>query len=271
MKKMIIAATGALSADPGDPIVYRGAYEEICAQAAADGYTAIEMHIEDSDAIDRQALWRALDAYGLRLTSIGTGSIYFSKGYSLTSPDDQIRHACIAHLGRHMITAAPHGAVVIVGCVQGRLEKGQTPDEFLSLMADSLHQLDEQAENHGVTIGLEIMNRFESDLLTTIDEGIAFVRKHAFRNVKLHLDTVHMNIEEAVIGDAIRRAGDLVGHIHLADNDRWYPGHAHYDFRETIDALKDIGYTGALALEVKPYPDAETCGRMALAYLKEIV
>lgn len=271
MKRMIIAATGALCAEPDDPILYRGAYEEICAQAAEDGYSAIEMHIEDSDAIDREALWRTLEANGLYLTSIGTGSIFFSRGYSLTSADEETRRACIAHLGRHMITAAPYGAVVIVGCVQGRLGRGQTPEAFLSLMADSLRRLDAMAGTYGVTIGLEIMNRFESDVLTTIDEGIAFVREQGFRHVKLHLDTVHMNIEEAAIGDAIRRAGDLVGHIHLADNDRWYPGHAHYDFSETIDALRDIGYDGALALEMKPYPDVRTSGRLALKYLERIV
>lgn len=268
---MIIATTGTLSADPGDPIVYRGAYEEICRRAAADGYKAIEMHIEDSAQIDRKQLWKSLADNGLRLTSIGTGAIYFSRGYSLTAPDKQIREACVRHLEQHMITAQPDKAVVIVGCVQGRMQRGQKTEEFLAILAESLMQLDELAEKYGVMIGLELMNRFESDTLNNIEEGMEFLKKYGFRNVRLHLDTVHMNIEETIIGDAIRRAGNLVGHIHVADNDRWYPGHAHYDFKETMDALRDIGYQGALALEIKPYPDEKTSAQKSISYLKSFV
>ena len=268
---MIIATTGALRADAGDPIVYRGPYPVICAQAEEDGYRAIEMHIEDSSQIDRHALWQTLSDHGLCLTSIGTGAIYFSRGYSLTSSDAALRNACIAHMEAHMQTAEPYGAVVIAGCVQGRLAPGQEPGAFLRLMADSLEKLDVLAGKYGVTVGLEIMNRFESDVLTCIDEGIAFVQGHGFSHVKLHLDTVHMNIEEAIIGDAIRRAGALIGHVHLADNDRWYPGHAHYDFAETLRALEDAGYNGALALEIKPYPDARTASRQSLAYLQGLM
>lgn len=268
---MIIATTGALAADPGDPIVYRGSYQDICAQSEEDGYRAIEMHIEDSAQIDRRALWQTLADHNLRLTSIGTGAVFFSRGYSLTSPDAAIRKACIAHMEAHMQTAQPYGAVVIVGCVQGRLASGQAPEAFLQRMADSLFQLDVLAEKYGVTIGLEIMNRFESDVLNTIDEGIAFLKANGFTHTKLHLDTVHMNIEETRIGDAIRRAGALIGHVHLADNDRWYPGHAHYDFSETLRALYDVHYSGALALEIKPYPDARTASRLSLSYLQGLM
>ena len=59
--------------------------------------------------------------------------------------------------------------------------------------------------------------------------------------------------------------------VHVADNDRWYPGHAHYDFLETIQALKEIGYDGALALETNCEPDTRTCARKSLEYLKRIL
>ena len=89
--------------------------------------------------------------------------------------------------------------------------------------------------------------------------------------LNIHVDGINMNIEEAHIGDAIRAGKGYIGHVHVADNDRWYPGHAHYDFQETIQALKEIGYDGALALETNCEPDTRTCARKSLEYLKRIL
>lgn len=58
-----------------------------------------------------------------------------------------------------------------------------------------------------------------------------------------------------------------IGHVHVADNDRWYPGHAHYNFAETFSALHDIGYKGALALETRPLPDSSYAGKRSLEFL----
>lgn len=266
---MLIAATGTLRGAPGDPIVYQGDYQKILPAMAKDGYQAVELHIEDSREIDRKQLWLLLKQNGLKLTSIGTGSVYFSKGYSLTAADPEIRNACINHLEQHMLTAQPDHAIVIVGCVQGRIAKGQTFEQFLRLMEQSMRRLDELAGRYHVQIGLELMNRFESDILNTVAEGVAFLDHCGFQNVVLHVDTVHMNIEEADIRRAILKGGARIGHVHVADNDRWYPGHAHYRFKETLEALEEIGYQGALALETYGYPDPETSAQRGLEYLED--
>jgi sugar phosphate isomerase/epimerase len=268
---MLIAATGTLRGTPEDPIVYQGEYPKILPAMARDGYHAVELHIEDSRRLDRARLWQLLKQNGLKLTSIGTGSVYFSRGYSLTVEDPAVRAACIDHLEQHMITAEPDHAVVIVGCLQGRIAPGQTKEHFYGLMEKSLHVLDELADKHGVRIGLELMNRFESDILNTIDKGSVFLDRCGFTNVVLHVDTVHMNIEEANIRSALLRGGERIGHVHVADNDRWYPGHAHYNFIETLEALKEIGYQGALALETNGYPDPETSARRGLEYLQDTI
>lgn len=269
---MLIAATGQVNASPNDPILYGGAtYEDVCSSAAGDGFRGIELHIPDSNAIDRQEVYRALEGQRLRLTSIGTGSVYFSRGYSLSSSDRDIREKCIRHLAAHMETARPYGAVVIVGCVQGRLQPGQRREELLDNLRESLTELDGLAERLNVRLGLETMNRFESDALNSIEETCAFLRDGGFSRVGLHIDTVHMNIEEANIGDAIRSAAGMINHVHAADNNRCYPGQAHYPFEETIRALEDIRYDGALALEIKPYPNSQTAGRKSLAYLSALL
>ena len=84
------------------------------------------------------------------------------------------------------------------------------------------------------------MNRFESDYGTTIREASWLLRAVGSDRLKLHLDTVHLNIEEDDIGKAIESAGSAVCHVHVADNNRWYPGHAHYNFTETLTALHRV-------------------------------
>ena len=76
-----------------------------------------------------------------------------------------------------------------------------------------------------------------------------------------------MNIEESDIKKSIQSAKGKICHVHVADNDRWYPGHAHYNFAETFSALHDIGYKGALALETRPLPDSSYAGKRSLEFL----
>lgn len=268
---MLISTTGTLSPDH-DFLVYHGPYKEIIPQMAADGYKGVEMHIFDSTEIDRKELWGLLREYGLKLTSIGTGSVYERMGYSLGAADPAVRKAAIRHMEQHMVTAVPDHAVVILGLVAGRFSDCKNHgEEFKKNLTDSLHKLDELAVHYDVSLGFEIMNRFESDYLNTIAQGVEYLKAQKFQKLLLHIDTVHLNIEEANIGDAIRAAQGYIGHVHVADNDRWYPGHAHYDFRETIQALKDIGYHGALALETNCEPDPETCAKKSLEYLTKIL
>lgn len=80
------------------------------------------------------------------------------------------------------------------------------------------------AKEHDINLGMEVLNRFESHILNTAEEGVAFVKEVGQENVKVMLDTFHMNIEEESIGDAIRTAGNLLGHFHTGECNRMVPG-----------------------------------------------
>lgn len=104
------------------------------------------------------------------------------------------------------------------------------------------------------TIGMEVLNRFENHVLNTAKEGVSFVRsvrqlEPAAVNVKVMLDTFHMNIEEQSIGNAIRTAGELLGHFHTGECNRMVPGQGRTPWREIRDALKDVGYDGTVVME----------------------
>ena len=111
------------------------------------------------------------------------------------------------------------------------------------------------ASNYGIeTLGLECVNRFENHVLNTASEGVAFIKEiYDFDSratcVKLMLDTFHMNIEEDSIGNAIRTAGNMLGHFQTGECIRRVPGRGRMPWREIRDALKDISYDGTVVME----------------------
>lgn len=105
------------------------------------------------------------------------------------------------------------------------------------------------AKEYDIELGMEVLNRFENHILNTAEEGVAFVKEVSMDNVKVMLDTFHMNIEESSIGNAIRTAGKLLGHFHTGECNRMVPGKGRMPWHEIGDALKDIGYDKAVVME----------------------
>ena len=114
---------------------------------------------------------------------------------------------------------------------------------------EGVRTLSELAKPYGIRLGMEVLNRFENYLLNTAEEGIRFVREVDRDNVKVMLDTFHMNIEEDSISDAILAAGDLLGHFHTGECNRKVPGQGRMPWKEIGEALRKIGYQGTVVME----------------------
>lgn len=114
---------------------------------------------------------------------------------------------------------------------------------------ESIHEIANVAEDCGVSFCLEVLNRFENYLLNTAEEGLDFVKQVGHPNVKVMLDTFHMNIEEDSIAGAIRTAGPYLGHFHTGECNRKVPGKGRTPWREIGEALHDIGYDGGIVME----------------------
>jgi len=112
-----------------------------------------------------------------------------------------------------------------------------------------LTRVAEKAKSAGVTINLEVVNRFESNLLNTAAQGLAFIRDAGTDNIYLHLDTFHMNIEEADPAQAILLAGDRLGYFHVGESHRGYLGSGTIDFPKIFDALVAAGYRDDITFE----------------------
>jgi D-psicose/D-tagatose/L-ribulose 3-epimerase len=105
------------------------------------------------------------------------------------------------------------------------------------------------AEAHGKKIFIEPLNRFETDFLNTVAQGLELIEAVGSPALQLHLDTFHMNIEEKSLGAAIRRAGKHLGHFHACGSDRGTPGGDHTDWKSIAAALKAVGYEGDVVIE----------------------
>ncbi len=251
-------------------LLYEGDLERSLASIARIGYRHVELHLRDTDIPGRKRVWDLLKRYRLNLTSIGTGRAYEDWHYNLVDRDAAVRKRCIRHLETHMQTLAPYGGMLIAGNVIGSEgDSGLTGAEHEEMLLESLHRLDRTAGRLGVGVCVELQSRYERLILNRVSEGVDLMRKGGFSHTGLHLDTATLNIEEADIGKAILAARGLLFHVHVADNDRCYPGHGHYNFPETLSALKEVGYGGALAIEAEPFPTAEEAAARSLVYLKE--
>ena len=105
------------------------------------------------------------------------------------------------------------------------------------------------AEECGVTYCVEAVNRFETCLINTAKEALAYIEEIDSKNIGVLLDTYHMNIEENKIGDAIRLVGDKLTSFHTGENNRTAPGKGHLDWDEIFGALKDINYKNRIVCE----------------------
>ncbi len=125
------------------------------------------------------------------------------------------------------------------------------------------------AEKAGTYVLLEPLNRYETHLIKTLQDGVDVCEKVGNPHIKIMADFFHMSIEEANIADSIRKAGSHIAHVHLADSTRQMPGLGHTDFKAGFDALKEIGYTGYMALECgNPDPDKQAGLKKSADFLK---
>ena len=267
---MKLAVTIVKEAAAQVPLVLRGDYRESIRKAAQIGYDAVELHVADPGLVDMREVGAALQATDLGMSSIGTGLAWVRDGLSLTSRDKDIRRLAIARLQDFIHLGAEFGSVVIIGLMKGLVKEAKDRTEYDRHLSEALNACLPVARDCGATLVLEAMNRYESDTLNTIEECVRTIEKFDSANLKLHIDTYHMNIEEDRIGRKIIAAGKHIGHVHIADSNRGYPGMGHYDFAETVAALRAVGYRGALAVECLALPTPEIAAQGAYDAMQAI-
>ena len=214
------------------------------------GFDGVEIAVENPADIDPVLVKKALDRHGLVCTSV---CACFPPSRDLRGTPAQQR-ATIVYLKRLVDIAGVLGTDIVMGPLYSATGRaGAVPaaeyQRQWRTVRGHLKTICDYAEAHGKVICLEPLNRFETDFLNTVEQGLRMIREVKSPALKLLLDTFHMNIEEKNPAAAIRRAGRHVGHIHASASDRGTPGNDHVDWPEMARALKAIRYQGAVVIE----------------------
>jgi sugar phosphate isomerase/epimerase len=267
MKLSIVLSTHAAQFEA---VTFKGDFDTNIAKIADWGYDGVELAIRDPKLVDVDELDRVISANGLKVPAIGTGQAWGEEGLSFTNDDPAIRKAAIERIKSHIPLAKHFDAVIILGLIRGITPEGQTHKQSMGYLVEALQECAAEAASHNVKYALEPINRYETDLIHTVDEGLDLIERVGAANFGLLLDTFHMNIEEPVVEESIRACGERIFHFHVADSNRWYPGEGHLDFKSIISALFATGYQGYISGEFMPKPDSDTAAAMSIDYLRQI-
>jgi sugar phosphate isomerase/epimerase len=249
-------------------VAFKGDFETNVAKIASWGYDGVELAVRDPKLVIAGQLERVVAEHGLVVPAIGTGQAWGEEGLSFTSSDPAVRAAAIDRISSHVPLAAHLDAIVILGLIRGITPEGQTYEQSMEYLVEAIQQCAAAAEGTDVRFALEPMNRYETDLIHTAADGLELIERVGADNFGLLLDTFHMNIEDADIGDSIRTCGDRIFHFHVADSNRWHPGAGHLDFGAILGDLEGTGYRGFVSGEFMPKPDADTAAERGIAYLR---
>lgn len=176
-----------------------------------------------------------------------------SKENDFASTDQNVRSHGLEYYKKVLRNMKRLGSKSLVGAIYSFW-----PTDFVSTDKEGawersincLKELSKTAEKLDIECALEVLNRNETYILTDCEEAIEYVGKVGSKNINILLDTYHMNIEEDNMYDAIRKAGNLLGHLHVGECNRKLPGMNHsIDWLEIGRALRDIHYEKAVVME----------------------
>jgi len=263
--KLSVAIAGE-AALPSAFVVWRGVGRSI-EKAAEYGYHGVELALKTADDIDRAELEGYLSKNNMAVSCISTGQVYAALGLYFTHPEREARDRAVKVFEGLIGLASDYGRMINIGRARGFIPEGGSYTETEALFIETAGRICEEADQKGVEIIIEPVNRYEINFINSLDECAALVSKVKAKNIGLMPDIFHMNIEDDRIGESLIRNGKGVRYIHFADSNRMAPGRGHLDFDEVFDGLYRARFDGWASVEILPKPDPDTAAREAAEFI----
>jgi D-psicose/D-tagatose/L-ribulose 3-epimerase len=231
----------------------------LVAKVKAMGYDILEVAVEQQSLIDWAQLREITRQAGIQVTISGA----FGPDRDISSTDAAVRENGYQYIVDCIRIAHDMGSPVFTGPVYSavgktRLVSQEQKQQERAWCVENLQRAGAVAAEYGVVVGVEPLNRFETDMINTVDQALSLVQEVNHPNIKISLDTFHSNIEEKDIPAAIRKIGvELLCHVQGNECDRGTPGTGHLDWTGIKAALTDIGYGGAVVIETFGAPSRE--------------
>jgi sugar phosphate isomerase/epimerase len=244
---------------------------------AAAGYDGVEL-LGEPERWEAPEVRRLLARHRLAPLALTASCPVPATRRDLAHPDPAVREEAVVYLARCLSFAAAIGAPLAQMLPSGetRLAPLVSQEAEWAWSVEAMRAAARVAERLRVRIAIEPLNRYEAYLVTSVAEALAYVEAVGSPALGLTLDLFHANIEEPDIPAAIRAAADRLWHVQVADSNRQGLGRGHLDLSVCLAALREIGYAGALVLEVlppgpdpfRPIKDARSAGILD-GYLRE--
>lgn len=223
---------------------------DLLAHASRLGADVLEICIEEPALIHPREIAEAAARAGIAVSVCGA----FGPNRDLSSEDSEVRSQGLDYLRECIDIAAALGSSLVSGPMysatgKARLIPKDAREQQWEWATAGIRAAADHAGERGISLAIEPLNRYETDLVNTVDQGVELCKRVGRDNVGLLLDTFHMNIEEKRVGEAIRLGGDWMLELHACENDRGTPGQGHVDWGEVFDAVSEIGFDGLVALE----------------------
>jgi len=219
-------------------------------KAKAMGFDLVEIPIEGEQDTDYTKAAEAYKRTGLECSVCAIMGATRDPAHE----DESIQRNGVSYLKHCIDAVAQMGGKKIGGPIYAAVGRTwQASDEQrkreLERCAKNLKQVAKYAEDKGVVLGMEPLNRFETSFINITEQAVELVKMVDSPAIKIMLDTFHMNIEEKSFSKAIEIAGPYLMHVHANENDRGIPGSGHVPWNEVATALKKIHYDGAMVIE----------------------
>ena len=214
------------------------------------GFEVFEVCVEDPAQLSAEPLIEAANGAGLQISVCGA----FGPDRDVSHEEPDKRAQGVRYLKGCIDLAADVGSPHVAGPMysatgKARLLSAEQREQQRTWAAESLREAADYAGERGVRLAMEPLNRFETDLVNTVEQGLDLCDRIGRANVGLLLDTFHMNIEEKSFTEAMTSAGDRLFHMQVAENDRGTPGSGHVPWDEVFRALDAVGYNGSVVIE----------------------
>lgn len=246
---------------------YQGKFRDCCSDLAALGYDGVELMTLDPDMLDWDEIKDTAAQFDLKIPLVCTGEIFGQLGLSFADPSRDIRERAVERVCRNIDFAAYLGANVNIGRVRGQYRHDVPRRQTELWAADALKRICEHGAPKNVSVALETVTIMQTNFINTLQEAVELIKLADAPNLKLMMDIFHLNLEEKNIFEAIRSYSEYNIHVHLADNNRRYPGHCGLDFEKIISTFHDAGYDGAFCTEIFQIPDQAAAAKGAMEHL----
>jgi len=246
--------------------LFPGDLEKAFSVAKELGFDGIEISVADPEEISLYKVKDLVSKCQVGISAIATGGAAVRDGLIFSSPDESIRQSAVQRIKKHIDFASHFKAVVVIGLIKGWIIGNYSQSE--DYITECLKECNEYVKERSIDIALEPINRFQEDFFHSILDCKNYLDKVQLSNVKMMIDSFHMNIEEADMWESIRKAKDYIIHVHYSDNNRLAPGMGHFDFPKMTKVLKEINYSGYISAEILPIPDSYTAATQTIASMK---